>query len=480
MSTLSLNHFEGADSTDVFTDEVGTISWAVQFGTPLIRTVQFKWGTSSGEIGSGDAIQGTGFVDTDLQGDLTIEGWFYRNGSSGSGIANVYDGTNNNRIQLAAASSATVAFLVVGGVTIFQLSGDPVLEDEWHHIAYVREGDTHSLYVDGVRVDTLTDSTTPASMTKSQIARSAGLGIYIDDFRISDTAVYSGATYDVPTGPFSIGPPPPENVYENFIPPALRNLTMQTVLNRLDPHRISAGLVPHVSFVEFIGSNPDIGTGTVPETLWAVGGVYNWRAAAATVFVVSDDAHDDGTPPNSGALAVTIEGLDADWLEISETITMNGLSEVESTKEFLRVNAAYVSSAGATGTNEGNITVSDTGGANPVAYIALGEGGSQTAVYSVPADAVLLLDGFYVTARDATGASSADISLRTRCNQSAAPAWKNAWVMVIDKVFSSPFNLPHPFPAKSDIELRATAVGANGTVSNWHGHGLLIRANADI
>lgn len=77
----------------------------------------------------------------------------------------------------------------------------------WHHVAFVREGTTLSLYLDG----TLQDSNTSAGNLgawgqASYISMVSGgysfgydgLDGYMDDFRVSGAALYTGATYTVP------------------------------------------------------------------------------------------------------------------------------------------------------------------------------------------------------------------------------------------------------------------------------------------
>jgi hypothetical protein len=245
------------------------------------------------------------------------------------------------------------------------------------------------------------------------------------------------------------------------------NYEMKLALNR----------VPGVRFVELIGHNPDVDTGTVPESLWHVGGVYSFRSAAAICEVVSSDTADDGSPAGTGAWAITIEGLDADYLEVSETITLNGTSAVDGTVEFLRINKAYVTGVGSGGVNAGNITIRDNGAGTTRGYIAAGEGISDTMVYTVPADHTLLLDGWYATARDSSGASQADISFFVR---RYGESERLEWQIGVDKVFPSPFDLPHPIPEKSDLYAYVTYVGGATTVVSFHGHGVLVGPYADV
>ena len=237
--------------------------------------------------------------------------------------------------------------------------------------------------------------------------------------------------------------------------------------------------MPGVRFIELLGRNPDIDTATVPESVWAAGGVITQRTAAAVVEAVSSSAADDAGTPGTGARTIKISGLDANWNEISETIALDGTTPVVTTLEFLRVNFAEVMTAGTGLTNAGDITLRNAGAGNTQRFIPTGRGYTEAAIYSVPAGHTFLLDGWYVTARDAAGTSSADIDVRVRHNANNG-AEHVEWSIVVDKTFAPSFMIPHPFPEKSDIEFRVTAVGANNTVVTVHGHGLLIGPNADI
>lgn len=78
-------------------------------------------------------------------------------------------------------------------------------------------------------------------------------------------------------------------------------------------------------------------------------------SSAITLGIASSSIND--TSAGSGAQSLQIVGLDADYNEIFEIISLNGQTEVNSTKEFLRVNNAIVFSFGSTGWNEGTIYI---------------------------------------------------------------------------------------------------------------------------
>ncbi len=130
------------------------------------------------------------------------------------------------------------------------------------------------------------------------------------------------------------------------------------------------------------GENFDIDTATVPEDLWTAGGEYAFPTTAASTTVQSTDAADaDG---GTGAQTIYVQGLDADYKLIEETATLDGVTPVALTNQYLRILAARVVTAGTGETNAGVITVQH--GATVLAHMTAGSGRASMAIYTIPAD----------------------------------------------------------------------------------------------
>ncbi len=106
----------------------------------------------------------------------------------------------------------------------------------------------------------------------------------------------------------------------------------------------------HKSIFKF-GNNTAVGDSL--ETIWAEGGLYSYLTAATVLKVSSSSTAD--TSAGTGARTVELFGLDANYNEINETITLNGQTVVNTTKEYLRINRMVVRSAGSGGSNAGVI-----------------------------------------------------------------------------------------------------------------------------
>lgn len=120
------------------------------------------------------------------------------------------------------------------------------------------------------------------------------------------------------------------------------------------------------------------------ETIWDDGGgLYTYPTSALILTAVSTSSLD--------TMQVLIGGLDANYIQISEIITLNGLIPVTTTKQYLRINDLQILS----GNNVGEINF--TNGLVTYGHISATLGIQQSSVYTVPAGYT-----FYMTQIDIT------------------------------------------------------------------------------
>ena len=96
-------------------------------------------------------------------GDFTVECWWKPNEIANQGIFQISDGgngltTSNWENSIAAAHNGS-NWVTYGGNGNGDSSDYPITEGVWYHVAYVRTGGSHKLYVNGMPVITRTDST---------------------------------------------------------------------------------------------------------------------------------------------------------------------------------------------------------------------------------------------------------------------------------------------------------------------------------
>jgi hypothetical protein len=208
---------------------------------------------------------------------------------------------------------------------------------------------------------------------------------------------------------------------------------------------IARGSISNSKIVHKFGANFDIDQGTDPESVWSGGGVYPWASlsSAETIYCLSTDAGDTTT--------LTIEGLDANYDEISETVTLTGTSAVTTSNTFLRVFRMTYDA-----TNVGTITARTVSASGTiVAQIDAGYAQTLMAVYTVPA-------GFtaYLVALDATidGTKTCQMLMYHRL---FGKPFRIAHVAESDGHYRYDFTAPLTVPEKTDIDIRINEVSGN-------------------
>ena len=221
---------------------------------------------------------------------------------------------------------------------------------------------------------------------------------------------------------------------------------------------IAAGEVTGSYPVRKHGHNPDVGTS--PETVSHIGAVMYYPPAAEILKIKSDDVDDDGAPVDTGARTVWLCGLDANYAIITDTITMNGTTAVDSNVAFLRLFEMNVVTAGTSLHNEGTITAYGNDGTSAIDAIAPEENISHSASFTVPAGQTLYLTSFHLADASLKGA---EVSLYTHA---FGGLWQNYRPYVlVDDIIAIPLDMPLTFAEKTDVEMRATALAAGAIIA---------------
>jgi hypothetical protein len=233
----------------------------------------------------------------------------------------------------------------------------------------------------------------------------------------------------------------------------------------------------HKTIFKF-GNNADI-NGSL-ETIWSQGGLYAYPAAAIAMKV-SSSSNDDAIA-GTGAQTVTVSGLDANYNEVSEIVELNGQTEVLTTTEFIRVNRAFVVTAGSGGTAAGTIyvgtgTVTTGVPATIYAEIALGFNQTTMAVWTVPAGYTLYVTGgtFSAASNNATHYILGKFLIRP-----LGGVFRNAAdITVNSNVFRYDWEIPLAIPEKTDIEARAIALSGSNFYVTASFEGIYIKNSGE-
>ena len=214
--------------------------------------------------------------------------------------------------------------------------------------------------------------------------------------------------------------------------------------------KISRGMVKGASFIHKFGAVPSLATNTT-GTVWDKNDtVYPWAtwATAGIVNVDSSSASDINK-------SVTVVGLDENYNQISETITLTTQTNNNSSNSFIRIFRAFVSDGE---TNVGQISVQrDT---TDVAIITAGYGQTLMAVYTVPAGYTGYL--YKGTCSAQSGADGTGNMFVRYFGQSSFRIGHTFEVSGAGGQYVYDFSFPIPIPEKSDIDVRITTRSNNG------------------
>ena len=219
-----------------------------------------------------------------------------------------------------------------------------------------------------------------------------------------------------------------------------------------NPHEIATGDFGY-SYVHALGVNNDVDA--AEETMWPQGGVITYLTSEEALKISSAEAV-DGAGAATGALTMTVYGLNGDYELIEETVTLTGTDVVTTDDKFLRVFKATVRTAGSGGKNAGLISIKNTAGTNTILTIPIGLNQSKAAIWTVPAGTDLYMTDF--------GASESN-NKKSKVRIYVRPygeVFQLEEEMGLKQIHTDhPFYVPHKFAAKTDIEMRCLSVATD-------------------
>lgn len=222
--------------------------------------------------------------------------------------------------------------------------------------------------------------------------------------------------------------------------------------------QVSRGQIQGHRNVTVFGFNPDVDAAQV--SVWPLPSLITFPAAAIQMTVSSTSA--DDTSAGTGARTVVVQGLDANYNEVTETVTMNGQTAVTMTASLLRVNYAYVRTAGSGNSAAGDIYIGTgtvTAGVPATVYdiIKFDYNNTTTGSYTVPAGYKAYLSQGLFSTGQAGGSNSVQGRLLSRGVDNIR---RTAAITTINNgVANYVFEYPLEIPEKTTIE--ATAVGSS-------------------
>ena len=186
------------------------------------------------------------------------------------------------------------------------------------------------------------------------------------------------------------------------------------------------------------GYNPSIGTDE--ETIWSHGGIYVYPSIAINMKVSSIDDTDIST--------VKIFGLNANYDQIEETITITGQTAVTTTNAFLRIYRGTVTT-GVPATVYGRISVSD----------------QQTlmSLWTVPRNHTAYI--YQLQVNSGTSLANKFVTVRMIVRDFGEVFTTRFIGSIQNSNLTTDFGVPLKIPEKSDIEIRAISSSSTNDCS---------------
>jgi len=220
---------------------------------------------------------------------------------------------------------------------------------------------------------------------------------------------------------------------------------------------VARGKVRGASVLNIFGFNAS--TTTNIRALWELANTTDYVFPTSAVnMTVTSDAADNGK-------TMLIFGLDANYEEIQELVTLNNATPPVTTLAFFRINNVVMISA----TNTANVSV--TNGGVTYARIDAGRSTNQASIYTVPAGCEFYLYRIDAFMNDASAAKPGLFRNRV--------SFPNGRVLrVADTPYLNQMNIKRDFPfryeEKTDIQLQVATLSGT-TYAGVFGEGIVIK-----
>lgn len=216
---------------------------------------------------------------------------------------------------------------------------------------------------------------------------------------------------------------------------------------------IARGLVRKTSSLFKFGFNDTVGTAY--ETIWDGGGTYTYPTVANTVVVTSDGA------ANDSGVKVTVSGLDANYADLSEEVTLNASGTATTGNTFIRVFRSF--NSGSTEMNSDSDDMVLTHSGTTVAQFKGENNQTLMAVYTVPAGKTFYMKKVMVSAHEESG--NKFVTVKLLCKESNG-VFRTQIIFGMKNQFDVlEFDVPLKFTEKTDIEVRAKTSSSDTDVS---------------
>jgi hypothetical protein len=185
---------------------------AVQAFSPF--TPQFQWtpaviGGSGYFDGTGDYLTfGSGQANANLNGNCSIELWFYPTGAAAAGLLTAKYGGTTNQFYLNSQANNLIYAEFLGSTFYAKTSTSSFTRNAWNHLLITKSSTTAKMWLNGFYEGAWTVSTTNSSTDAIGVGATQGgattFSGYISGIRYSNTATETGTSnITLPTAPLT-------------------------------------------------------------------------------------------------------------------------------------------------------------------------------------------------------------------------------------------------------------------------------------
>jgi len=214
---------------------------------------------------------------------------------------------------------------------------------------------------------------------------------------------------------------------------------------------VAKGNVPKHTLIRRAGINLDVDNAT-DEDVWAFGGDANWYTSAQSLAAVSSSVNDTNTA-GTGARTLTINGLDSSYDAQTESVSLNGTTEVNLSNTYIFIDEIILLTTGSIETNDGDVDILIQSAGAELHRMAAGYGQQQGALYQIPNAKTGYLVDWSVSLTNGT-AAEVEFQLMTHAD---GIGWRIRDAVQIDQ--GSPHHVNQlsylSLPAKTRVRVRA-------------------------
>ena len=208
--TCQSNRFVDNSPSPLTLTITGTPS--VQAFSPFAPTAAYSTTTVGGSgyfDGTGDyLVFGSGQANANLNGNCSIELWFYPTGAAAAGLLTAKYGGTTNQFYVNSQSNNLIYCEFLGSTFYAKTSSGSFTRNAWNHLLITKSSTTAKMWLNGVYEGSWTVSTTNSSTDAIGVGATQGgattFSGYISGIRYSNTATETGTSnITLPTAPLT-------------------------------------------------------------------------------------------------------------------------------------------------------------------------------------------------------------------------------------------------------------------------------------